>query len=183
MAWFQGDNQLTAGGYTPEMMSLIHSQNAIGWGQLFNGRWSIEWSLIQGASRGDDVTQHRSPLGDRWNVAILHDLWTLWHELWTMRNAEVHGRYEATSRAAEMDILRRRLRLVYDQRSRVEPRVATVMDTPMEQRLVRGAVYVKNWLAIYESLVHNSVRRANDRAIRGVRSLREYFPGHIDDPG
>ena len=34
MAWFQGDNQLTAGGYTPKMMSLIHSQNAIGWGQM-----------------------------------------------------------------------------------------------------------------------------------------------------
>ena len=186
MTWFQGDTQLTAWGYTPKMMSLIHSQNAIGWGQLFNGRWSIQhWSLIQGASMGDDVTQRRSPLGDRWNVAILQDLlWSMWHELWTMRNAEVHGRDEATSRAAEMDILRRRLRLVYDQRFQVEPRVAAVLDTPMEQRLARGAVYVKNWLAIHESLVHNSVRRANDRrAIRGVRSLHEYFPGHIDDPG
>ena len=109
--------------------------------------------------------------------------WTLWHELRTMRNAEVHGRDEATCRAAETDILRRRLRLVYDQRSRVEPRVAMVLDTPMEQRLARGAIYVKNWLAIHESLVHNSVRRANDRVIRGVRSLCEYFPGHIDDPG
>ena len=118
---------------------------------------------------GDDVTQRRSPLGDRWNVAILQDLWSMWHELWTMRNAEVHGRDEATIRAVEMDILRRRLRLVYDQWFRVEPQVTAVLDTPMEQRLAREAVYVKNWLAIHESLVHNSVRRANDRAIRGVR--------------
>ena len=182
-AWFRGDDRLTADGYNPEMTALVYSQNTIGWGQLFNGRWSVHWSLIQGSHMGDDITQNRSPLGDRWNVAILQDLWNMWHELWTTRNAEVHGRDEASSRAAETDVLRRRMRNVYAQRNRVEPRVVPVLETPMEQSMARGTTYVKNWLAIHESLVHNSVRRANDRAIRGVRSLRDYFPAHIDDPG
>ena len=182
-AWFKGEDRLTAEGYNQEMTTLVYSQNAIGWGQLFNGRWSIHWSLIQGNHMGDDITRRRSPLGDRWNVAVLQDLWEIWHELWTARNEKVHGRDELTRRAAELDILRRRMRNVYAQKNRVEPRVAPILDTPMEHHMARGAVYVSNWLAIHESLVHNSVRRANDRAIRGVRSLHTYFPGHIDDPG
>ena len=75
------------------------------------------------------------------------------------------------------------MRNVYSQRNRVEPSVAPLLEVPMEHRLARGAVYVANWLAIHESLVHNSVKQATDRAIRGVRSLHTYFPSHIDDPG
>jgi hypothetical protein len=135
------------------------------------------WSLIQGNHIGDGITQRRSPLVDRWNVAILQDLWDIWHELWTARNAEVHGRDKTTRRAAELDVLRRRMRNVYAQKNRVEPRVSPALETPMEHHIARGAVYVSNWLAIHESLVHNSVGRANERAIRGVRSLRTYFPG------
>ena len=126
---------------------------------------------------GDDVTQLTSPLGDRWNVAIIV-------ELWTTRNAEVHGRDDASSSTAELEVLRRRMRNVYSHRNKVEPRVAPIFEVPMEHRLARGAVYVKNWLAIHESLVHTSDKRATERAIRGARSLRTpYFTGHIDDPG
>ena len=182
-AWFQGVDQLTADGYSQDLTMLIFSQNAIGWGQLFSGRWSKHWSLIQGCSMGDDVTQLESPLGGRWNVAMLNELWNLWHELWTARNAEVRGSDETSRKAAELDMLRRRMRNVYSHRNRVEPRVAAVLQVPMEQRMARGATFVKNWLAIHESLVHNSVKRATERAIRGVRSLRTYFPSHIDDPG
>jgi hypothetical protein len=81
-ALFKGEDRLTAEGYNQELTTLVYSQNVIGWGQLFNGRWSIHLSLIQGNYMGDDITQHRSPLGDRWNAAIIQDLWDRWHELW-----------------------------------------------------------------------------------------------------
>ena len=184
LAIFQGHNTLTVGeGYSQELTTLIYSQNAIGWSQLFNGRWSTQWSIIQGSFMGDDVTQHRSPMGDRWNVALIQDLWALWYELWDSRNAAVHGVDEGSRRASQMEMLKRRMRNVYAQQNRVEPSVAPVFNIPMEERLARGLVYVQNWLAIHESLVHNSVTRATARAIRGMRSLRLYFPGHIDDPG
>ena len=109
---------------------------------------------------GDDVTQITSPMGGRWNVAIIVKLWNLRHKLWTTRNAEVHGRDDASSRAAELEVLRRRMRNVYSHRNRVEPRVAPILEVPMELRLARGAVYVKNWLAFHESVVHISVKCA-----------------------
>ena len=107
----------------------------------------------------------------------------MWHELWASRNAAVHGIDDVSRRAAEVQILKRRMRNVYAQRNRVEPSVAPIFNISMEQRFAKGAVYVQNWLAIYESLVHQSVTRATARAIRGVRSLSTYFPQHIDDPG
>ena len=188
LAIFQGHHTLTVGeeGYSPESAALIYSQNAIGWSQLFNGRWSTQWSLIQGGGyMGDDVTQYRSPLGDRWNVALLQDLWALWYELWDSRNAAVREVDEVSRRAAQLEMLKRRIQNVYAQHDRVELAVASVFNIPrMEQQLARGMVYVQNWLAIHESLVHNSgTRRATARAIRSMRSLRLYFPAHIDDPG
>jgi hypothetical protein len=32
---------------------LIYSQNAIGWRQLFNGKWSKHWACIQGDYLGE----------------------------------------------------------------------------------------------------------------------------------
>ena len=177
------DTLTTVVDYTPDLEQLIDSQNEIGWCQLFNGRWSRRWSIIQGVFMGDDVSQDWSPIGDRWNAAVLQELWELWHELWSTRNAAVHGIDEVTRRAAAMTVLRRRIRNVYEQQHRVEPRLEPIFRSSMEQHLAKGEVYVQNWLAIHESLVHNSVARATARAIRGVRSLRTYFPAHIDDPG
>ena len=183
-ALFQGHNQIPTEGYTStDLERLITAQNAVGWSQLFNGRWSTQWSIIQGCYMGDNVTQDRSPLGDRWNVAVLQELWDLWHELWTYCNSAVDGIDETARREAELVILRRRMRNVYAQRNRVEANISHIFDIPMEQRLAKGAVHVQNWLAIHESLVHNSVTRATERATRGVRSIRYYFPGHIDNPG
>jgi hypothetical protein len=181
--FFDGDNLLTVEGYSLDLERLIHSQNSIGWSQLFNGRWSAQWSIIQGGYMGDDVTQGRSPMGDRWNVAVIQELWGLWFELWTSRNAAVHGIDEATQRAAELAVVTRRMRNVYAQENLVEANIGHIFSVSMEHRLAKGVVYAKNWLAIHESLVHNSVKKATARAIRGVRSLRTYFPGHIDDPG
>ena len=132
---------------------------------------------------GDDVTQGRSPMGDRWNVAVIQELWGLWFEVWTSRNAAVHGIDEATQRVAELAVVTRRMRNVYAQKNLVEANIGHIFSVSMEQRLAKGVVYTKNWLAIHESLVHNSVKKATARAISGVRSLRTYFPGHIDDPG
>ena len=122
-------------------------------------------------------------MGDRWNVAVIQELWGLWFELWTSRNAAVHGIDEATQRMAELAVVTRRMRNVYAQENKVEANIGHIFSVSMEQRLAKGVVYAKNWLAIHESLVHNSVKKATARAIRGVRSLQMYFPGHIDDPG
>jgi hypothetical protein len=87
--------------------------------------------LIQGCFMGDDVTQNLSPLGNRWNVALLQDLWALWYELWDSLHAAVRGVDEASRRVAELDMLKRRMRNVYAQRNRVEPTVAPEFNIPM----------------------------------------------------
>ena len=183
LEWFRGNEVMPVEGYPDDFVALIYSQNAIGWRQLFNGKWSTHWARIQGAYAGESQDHETSVLGDKWNVAIIQTIWVQWGVLWKTRNETVHGNDLLTRKAAEMEILKRRMRAVYALDTRVEPAVAYVFRQPMEEHLAKGAHYVTNWLAIYDPLVRESAKRATARDIQGMRPLTEYFGMHIDDPG
>ena len=181
--WFEGHEVIPMDGYSADLIALIESQNAIGWRHLFNGRWSVHWSHIQSVAHGETTVHGVSPAGNKWNCAIIKEIWSQWHILWQLRNERVHGHDVATRRVAELDVLRRRMRNLYAKEGQVEPHVAEVLRIPIEEQLARGATYIANWLATHEPTILSSIRRANARATQGVRSIRSYFAGHIDDPG
>ena len=79
--WFRGNEIMPVDGYPEDFVALIYSQNAIGWRQLFNGKWSKQWARIQGAYVGESQAHETSVLGDRWNVAIIQTIWIQWHVL------------------------------------------------------------------------------------------------------
>ena len=181
-AWMSGADKISEIGFTGESVSLIRSQNKIGWRHLFNGRWSHLWAQIQGRFLHDTMGNGISPKGNKWNVAVIQELWEGWYILWKSRNALVHGDDAAAKRAAEVEMIRRRLRGVYALSGRVEPVFQSVLDVPLEDLLTKGLTYLKNWLAVYEQRLHSSARRQSTSDIRGMRPLQFYF-GHIDDPG
>jgi hypothetical protein len=170
-------------GYPDEFVELIYSQNAIGWRQLFNGKWSKHWARIQGTHVGESQDHETSIIGDKWNVAIIQTIWIQWRDLWTTRNETVHGHDVQTRKLAELDFLKRRMRALYALEKRVEQTVAYVFRQPMEEHFSKGVNYITNWLAIYEPLVRESSKRATARDLQGMRPLTDYFGMHVDDPG
>jgi hypothetical protein len=66
---------MNADGYSDEFGGLIYSQNAIGWRQIFNGKWSGKWAEIQGQYRGETMEHDMSVVGDKWNVTIIQEIW------------------------------------------------------------------------------------------------------------
>jgi hypothetical protein len=76
---------------------LIQEQNALGWRQLFNGRWSSRWATLQDRY----LHRHFDPIpdnlgGSKWLVTIIDTTWHLFRQLWDQRNGQVYGTDSST---------------------------------------------------------------------------------------
>ncbi len=106
---------------------LIWQQNKIGWGQLFQGQLSTEWSWLQGdhyyCTRAERPGQNHKFTGDGWQVCIITLLWKHWRVLLKQRN----GHDAAASARAEKRIVIRQLEQIYNTRSHMEPSVQSLL--------------------------------------------------------
>jgi hypothetical protein len=165
--------------YPRDLHGLIRQQNQIGWRQIFHGRFSVEWSRIQGdyycRTRDDRPSQTHKFTGDSWQVQIITLLWKHWRVLWKQRNQDVHGHDAATTVAAETKEIKRRLEHIYAKSSHMEPSAQSLLCRDIEQHLQQPNWVIKNWLTVNTSIFQASIRRAKSRATRGVRSIRTYF--------
>ncbi len=78
--------------FPTETRRLIHQQNHIEWHQIFNGRFSKEWTRLQDEYyyRHRNHTRYRRT-GLQWQQTLITLIWKQWRKLWAMRNGDVHG--------------------------------------------------------------------------------------------
>jgi hypothetical protein len=77
--------------YHNDVRQAIRQQNEIGWRQVINGRFSIEWSRIQDDYYARPRLQKRNNdrrSGHRWQIKLIQLIWTEWDKLWKIRNEE-----------------------------------------------------------------------------------------------
>jgi hypothetical protein len=77
-----------------DVRAVIVHQNSIGWRQLINGRFSIEWSRLQDdhyARRRSQKGKNDRRSGHRWQIKLIRLIWMEWMKLWKLRNDELHG--------------------------------------------------------------------------------------------
>ena len=87
LAWHSPDPyRVDATQFHRDTHRLIAHQNAIGWYQLFLGRFATEWSKLQDAfySRTPAREKHKRRTGMKWQVMIISKLWEQWFNLWEM---------------------------------------------------------------------------------------------------
>jgi hypothetical protein len=122
---------------TSRFRQLISQQNAIGWRQLFHGRFSREWARLHNDYQFTLRQQydHNSAYfkgtikrtGDQWCIDITTVLWSRWTELWKLRNDVVHGRdAQERQRNQEKENLRK-LRHIYSIREFMEPSIQELL--------------------------------------------------------
>ncbi|KAI2502333.1 hypothetical protein MHU86_12137 [Fragilaria crotonensis] len=179
--WFQTDDDIVVSPifYPVELREIIRQQNDIGWRQIFNGRFSKEWSIAQDAyyrrvlPKPGGTLARRS--GARWQRQLILAVWDWWFELWKSRNEDVHGADQRTQAEAQRREVTRRLGEIYDQRSQLEPQVQQLLLPTLQDHIQRPTWVNHNWLAVNANIFRESMRRARSRAIQGVRSIRTYF--------
>ena len=59
---------------------LIVDQTNIGWTNIVNGRWSVEWEKMQKERSATDATNKHHP----WMVKIINHIWEQWFASWTI---------------------------------------------------------------------------------------------------
>jgi hypothetical protein len=156
----------------------ICQQNLIGWQHLFLGRFSYEWSDIQDAFY---ATHHRKTgtpkrrTGQRWQVAVIGHIWTQWKIIWASRNQDLHGTTAQQQRTALARDLRRDLRDIYDVKNQLEPSVQELLLADLETHLQKPNWVNRTWLAIHAPLIKASLKSVRDKAITGMKSIRQYF--------
>ena len=83
--WFQSarDNEVRPILHPTDVRQLVTQQNAIGWRQLFNGRFSVKWAKLQHAyhykHRTEAGNQRRD--GTQWQVKLIVFMWDQWRLL------------------------------------------------------------------------------------------------------
>ena len=177
--WLHSGDQfrLEATNYSPEVHRLIRSQNEVGWRQLFLGRFCLDWSTLQDDfySRSRGTNHMTASTGQRWQVSIIGELWDQWRCLWNIRNQELHGATISQQMQAEFQDVLRDLRDIYDKKPLMEPSIQELLYPEVTDHLEKSTWFNKNWIAIHGPLAKASIKRAQERAIQGVRSIRQYF--------
>ena len=113
--------------------------------------------------------------GQRWQVSIIGELWDQWRCLWNIRNQERHGATISQQMQAEFQDVLRDLRDIYDKKPLMEPSIQKLLYPEVTDHLEKSTWFNKNWIAIHGPLAKASIKRAQERAIQGVRSIRQYF--------
>jgi hypothetical protein len=166
--------------YPPQVHKLIEEQNAIGWRQLFSGRFSREWAPIQDASysRAPPPDGQQKRTGLRWQTKFILKIWEDWDDRWSDRNKALHGHDAATRSQAMRRETRRHLDSIYREREFMEPHVQALLLNSPEAHAAQSVSTTRNWIATHQAMFRNSVRRVKARTLLGMRSIRSHFqPG------
>lgn len=159
-----------------EVRLLIQQQNAIGWQQIFLGRFASKWQRIQ----SEYYVPHKrrsvfKRTGEMWQKSLILVIWDSWFDLWSTRNGEVHGKTRVTLAQAERREVDRQLTDIYAARQFMEPHVEALLEEDQDTQMKRTVRATKNWLAMAGPA--RNVRKFRKVSLRGVHSLRSYFPG------
>jgi hypothetical protein len=131
----------------PLLHVLIQQQTAIGWRQLFNGRFSEQWRVIQEGHLHRTLSDSTSPTGKitgaLWQTKLILFIWKQWRLVWKLRNESLHGKDTVE---------------IYDLRSQMEPSVQSLLCTDIHQHLLKPTWATTNWLHIHVPLFQASLR-------------------------
>ena len=165
--------------YDDEFHRLIEQQNTIGWNQVFLGHFSWEWSDMQDAYNvtRPDYNPKKSRKGAKWQSLIIGRLWTQWYLLWESRNKDVHGADAKQSAEVERRNALRTLTDLYDLRNHYAPSAQDLLMKDIRDHSTRSTWNIKSRITINQPVLRTSYKRARKMAIRGMRSLRHYWPG------
>ena len=92
-----------------------------------------------------------------------------------MRNQVIHGRDLAEQATIQRRTAISELRAIYLLREEMLPGDRCILMATVEQHAEKPTLILKNWIHTFKPTVIHSVKIATQSALRGVRSLTEYF--------
>jgi hypothetical protein len=153
---------------------LLREQRSIGWSQVFQGRISTQWALLQN-DYYDGFPPVRGRDGTSWSRNILCHVFSQWLLLWDSRNADRHGQDATSQNIARRDQALRELALLYTYKNSVLYRDRTIFFESVQDHSTKPTHAIRQWINTYQPLIMKSIRDAKTSSIQHVRPITHYF--------
>jgi hypothetical protein len=152
--------------YPQPYIKLIHSQNSIGWDQLYKGQWSKEWQILQDAYTQRQHPQPSTSSSHSWVLFRGHLLLDQWLDLWQLRNLERYGKDALVHRQARLRILTSELQELYSYRDKVHPADQQIFYASVEQHLEHhpSLDHIEDWISTHHDAIKASAQQATTLA-------------------
>ena len=154
---------------------LLDSQNEIGWYNVFLGRMSTQWSLLQTRflpSFDDVPTTLR---GEWWTKQIASVILESWLDLWKIRNQDRHGRDKAHQKLALHEQVMCEIEIMYTFKTKVLQRDHSIFDLSLDDIKDKPHQYLRQWLNTHQTVILHSAASAKRLSLLDVRPLSQYF--------
>ena len=140
---------------TAAAAAVFEAQSAIGWHELLKGRLSQAWAHHQQAFLGTFIPKKN---GNAWAVTVAEMMLRGWHNLWTIRNQEWHGRDAQTRAAALRSQAIRELELLYTKKGLIDPRLDWILATPLGQRKNLKTFHMQAFINCFGPILEESYK-------------------------
>ena len=172
--------------YPIQYRTLIQNQNAIGWGQLYRGRWCREWARLHTAYTTAHHWQAEFCNGDNWVRTCGQFLLEQWIKLWNIRNNERHGADEKAKQAKLQATISQQLEYYYAQQHTVLPADRPVL-FPYENAMSHlqrqtNLEQLQEWILENLPRIQGSAAQAIQLHRLGNRDIRDWLISPLANP-
>ena len=162
--------------YPAEYQQVVREQTKIGWNQIYKGRWSQKWAILQ--SQHCRNTRPTSPqaTGPKWVLSIGRLLMDQWLELWQIRNQERHGKDLAEEAEKRKKVVIKELTALYEFRNQVCPSEMNLFYASVEEHVRQhpSTTTLESWIDTHKDAIKASSQQAMQMGIRRNRTLYDY---------
>jgi hypothetical protein len=146
------------------------SQDNIGWNMIPRGFLSIHWAALQEQSIGD---QTKIIMGDAWSAKVSKWWITKSHEIWNIRNNDIHNELiNGTLRCEEETFAQ--LRKLYDKEAELSAYDQCIFHVPLENRIKLPWRSLAAWIDVTKPVVDRLIEQFQARLFQGQTDIRQY---------
>ena len=113
-SWLRSQPEPTTAAYPTASRSLLQEQSTLGWRQLFNGRCSARWGILQDRYLLHHFETIPDQLGSiKWTTLMIATTWQSVRTLWDLRNGQVYGLDSSSRSQKQKEQAHRKLCALY----------------------------------------------------------------------
>jgi hypothetical protein len=168
---------------TPNEAWLVDSQSAIGWPQILNGRFSVEWSRLQEMHIDEEKIDGRYFSGCTWTSKVTQHTWHSLHDLWKIRNTALHGEIFSESEATRRSRIEPIVRRIYARIYELPDSDPDMLRKPLDERLAHPLSIIETWLSIVQPAFEAARHRDTDVSMSDDEHSLDPLDTPPDQPG
>jgi hypothetical protein len=167
---FFEDRQFPIEDFEPAYRQLIREQDQIGWSQIFRGRLTMQWSLLQ-QDHYSGLKPVKGQDGTSWSRLILSHIFTQWLSLWDERNKARHGQDSTTRHVAQREQVCRELDILYTYKPSVLHRDRDIFFNDINEHKTKPTHAIRQWINTYQPLILKSIKDAKKHSLLHVSTV------------